>query len=209
MPDQKKSRSELKREAIISAAKQAFQKDGAQNTSMDSIAAMANVSKRTVYNHFKNKEELVVYVISEFWEQLNADDQSPFDPTVAIADQLAKHVNEYTQLVSCSGYIALTRVAFGYYLYHPNDLKAQVDKSLKQKSGLYRCITDAIQHNILYEHDVDAGIKQIHHLVEGACFWQQFLGVEEPVNESVKRQTNRDTVNMYLNQYAVERKHYR
>ncbi|MFA0698755.1 TetR/AcrR family transcriptional regulator, partial [Vibrio sp. 10N.222.49.C9] len=48
----KKTRSELKREAILTAAKQSFLEFGVKNTSMDKLASLANVSKRTVYNHF-------------------------------------------------------------------------------------------------------------------------------------------------------------
>ena len=50
--------TDRKREAIIQAAIEAFRADGFEATSMDKIAAKAEVSKRTVYNHFPSKEEL-------------------------------------------------------------------------------------------------------------------------------------------------------
>ena len=51
-----RTRSDVKRDAIIQAAKQAFQEFGVNGTSMDKLAELANVSKRTVYNHFSAKE---------------------------------------------------------------------------------------------------------------------------------------------------------
>lgn len=63
----RKSRSETKREAILCAARQAFQEFGVQNTSMDKLSAIAQVSKRTVYNHFPSKEAIVTELLTELW----------------------------------------------------------------------------------------------------------------------------------------------
>jgi TetR/AcrR family transcriptional regulator, mexJK operon transcriptional repressor len=53
-----KGRSALKREAIIDAATKLFLRDGYRSTSMDRVAADAQVSKQTVYKHFDDKEQL-------------------------------------------------------------------------------------------------------------------------------------------------------
>jgi|TARA_B100000676_G_C17445018_1_gene516105 TetR/AcrR family transcriptional regulator of autoinduction and epiphytic fitness len=60
--------SDLKREAIIQAATQAFQEFGVKGASMDKLAELANVSKRTVYNHFSTKEDLVMHLVTEQWQ---------------------------------------------------------------------------------------------------------------------------------------------
>jgi AcrR family transcriptional regulator len=49
---------EAKREAILEAARKVFLEVGFGATSMDAVAAVARVSKQTVYNHFGSKEEL-------------------------------------------------------------------------------------------------------------------------------------------------------
>ncbi len=49
MKEKGKTRSELKHEAILDAAKRAFLAFGVQGTSMDKLAEMADVSKRTVW----------------------------------------------------------------------------------------------------------------------------------------------------------------
>jgi TetR/AcrR family transcriptional repressor of mexJK operon len=51
-------RSARKRSAILEAAAKAFLDKGYRGTSMDEIAALAGVSKQTVYNHFADKERL-------------------------------------------------------------------------------------------------------------------------------------------------------
>jgi AcrR family transcriptional regulator len=49
---------EQKRIAIVAAAKRAFLESGYSQTSMDVIAEFAEVSVKTIYRHFENKDEL-------------------------------------------------------------------------------------------------------------------------------------------------------
>ena len=49
---------EQKRSAIVAAARQAFLDSGYAQTSMDGIAELAEVSVKTIYRHFENKDEL-------------------------------------------------------------------------------------------------------------------------------------------------------
>jgi len=62
--------SELKRTAIVHAALQLFVRDGFDRTSVDAIAAEAGVSKRTIYNHYGDKERLFLAVVSDTFESL-------------------------------------------------------------------------------------------------------------------------------------------
>jgi AcrR family transcriptional regulator len=49
---------EQKRTAIVAAARRAFLNSGYSQTSMDGIAELAEVSVKTIYRHFENKDEL-------------------------------------------------------------------------------------------------------------------------------------------------------
>lgn len=52
-----------KREAILAAASRVFLREGYHRANLDVIAEDAGVSKQTIYNHFKDKEELFLTVI--------------------------------------------------------------------------------------------------------------------------------------------------
>ena len=77
-----------KREAILSAAIEEFYIKGYEGSSMDTVSKEANVSKATVYNHFKNKEELFLalahIVILRFEESFRYS----YDSSKSIEDQL-------------------------------------------------------------------------------------------------------------------------
>jgi TetR/AcrR family transcriptional regulator, mexJK operon transcriptional repressor len=64
--------SERKREAIVRAALRLFLRDGFERTSVDAIAEEARVSKRTIYNHYGDKENLFLSVIGDTYKAMIA-----------------------------------------------------------------------------------------------------------------------------------------
>jgi AcrR family transcriptional regulator len=58
------TRSARKRRAILDAAAEVFLQKGYLGTSMDEVAALAAVSKQTVYKHFADKESLFAEIVT-------------------------------------------------------------------------------------------------------------------------------------------------
>jgi AcrR family transcriptional regulator len=57
-----------KKQQIINTARDLFWKHGFRRVSIEEVCREANVSKMTFYKHFKNKDELVKYIISMITE---------------------------------------------------------------------------------------------------------------------------------------------
>ncbi len=64
--------SERKRSLIAQAALRLFLRDGFARTSVDAIAEEAGVSKRTIYSHYGDKENLFVSVVRETYSSMIA-----------------------------------------------------------------------------------------------------------------------------------------
>ncbi|MDX3660333.1 TetR/AcrR family transcriptional regulator [Streptomyces sp. ID05-26A] len=62
-----------KRRAIMHAARKVFGRDGYSRAGVDAIAAEAGVSKRTIYNHFTDKEQLFLDVALEGAHEVTAE----------------------------------------------------------------------------------------------------------------------------------------
>jgi TetR/AcrR family transcriptional repressor of mexJK operon len=75
----RRGRSVQKRLAILDAARDLFIRDGYELTSVDAIAARAEVSKRTVYDHFGDKERIHTAVLERVNERLTATIQAALD----------------------------------------------------------------------------------------------------------------------------------
>ena len=54
-----------KKEVVINTARELFTKYGYKKVSMDEIARTSNVTKKTIYSYFKDKDELFRYFIEE------------------------------------------------------------------------------------------------------------------------------------------------
>jgi TetR/AcrR family transcriptional repressor of mexJK operon len=52
-------KSDKKRQQILDAAAQLFASQGYTNTSLETVAAAAGVSKQTIYSHFSSKQEVL------------------------------------------------------------------------------------------------------------------------------------------------------
>jgi TetR/AcrR family transcriptional regulator, mexJK operon transcriptional repressor len=62
--------SDQKQTAIAAAALRLFVRTGFARTSVDAIAEEAGVSKRTIYNHYGDKEHLFLSVVGDMYEAM-------------------------------------------------------------------------------------------------------------------------------------------
>ena len=82
-------RSARKRRAILDAATTTFLSKGYLGTSMDEIAALAQVSKQTVYKHFADKQSLFTEIVTgtSMRSATRSTTRSSGLPTAAISRQ--------------------------------------------------------------------------------------------------------------------------
>src|SRR5439155_1672062 len=87
-------RSARKRRAILDAATEVFLQKGYLATNMDEIAALAAVSKQTVYKNFPGKETLFVEIVSAVSNQASDRVHSEM-PDLAEGEDIAEYLRRY------------------------------------------------------------------------------------------------------------------
>jgi len=197
-----KTRSELKREAIIEAAKSAFKDFGVKATSMDKLAEIAQVSKRTVYNHFSSKEELVMYLVTDLWQKNVMNVNYQYDANKPLTLQLKELILIEIDLVNSQEYLDLSRVGIGHLFYNLEALQQEMAKLACQTTTLQRWIAAAADDNRLVVKDVEFASHQIHSLIEGSCFWPQLTGCKPLITLKEKLLITEETAEMFLARYA-------
>ncbi|MFA0122252.1 TetR/AcrR family transcriptional regulator, partial [Vibrio sp. 10N.261.48.A2] len=90
-------KSEQKRSQILTAASQLFSEHGFK-INMDQIAKAANVSKQTVYSHFKNKDELFETCMQTKCAERELS-PAAFDMDAAVGDELVKFGVKFQDLL--------------------------------------------------------------------------------------------------------------
>ncbi|SFD73327.1 TetR/AcrR family transcriptional regulator [Paracidovorax konjaci] len=195
--------TDRKREAIVQAAIAEFREHGFTGTSMDRVAAAADVSKRTVYNHFPSKDELFAAILDQLWSRSQSQAEVVHDPDRPLRPQLLELIGQKMQLFTDASFMDLSRVVMAEMLHTPaRALEMSARLSEKEKS-LPAWIRAAQQAGRL-RADVDPlyAARQLMGLLKTNAFWPQLAMGQPPLDETQQAQVLADAVDMFLGFYG-------
>ncbi|MEN5272847.1 TetR/AcrR family transcriptional regulator [Stenotrophomonas lactitubi] len=195
--------TDRKREAIVRAAVEEFRSAGYEATSMDRIAAVAGVSKRTVYNHFPSKEELFALILEELWHSSVASVELPYRADQSLEVQLLQLLRQKLDLLGDANFIDLARVAMAEIIHSPERAQAIVCRMGEKESGVSAWIRAAIADGRLREVDPEFAGHQLQGLVKSFAFWPQVTMGQAPLAPAERTRVAESAVAMFLGFYAV------
>ena len=170
---------------------------------MDMLASMAEVSKRTVYNHFDSKDALFMQLMTELWQQAKQQVGISYDPKAPLHPQLYAIVEAEIEVICSAEHLEMNRVAFGHFFYHPQALKQEIEKLAADESAVLRWIKAALDDERLKPLDPQIGAEQIHSLIKGRCFWPQLMQIAPLLDAEQRHELADQTVAMFLSHYGV------
>ncbi|WP_434446809.1 TetR/AcrR family transcriptional regulator [Lentzea sp. E54] len=112
----RRQRSARKQAAILDAAEALFVADGYELTSVDAIAAQAQVSKRTVYDHFGDKQTLFSAVLERANEAMTAHVRAAIEQELTSGRDLREALTAFamrvvTEAFPSSDYVTFRRLS--------------------------------------------------------------------------------------------------
>ncbi len=170
------TRSEMKRKAILEAAREIFLSQGFSASSMDGIALLAQVSKKTIYHHFTNKEELFRSMLSVYWSEMFPKEQL-FDDHKSIEYNLKRFSKIFFDFLYKKNTIDLFRILISETKQFP-DL---VDKILEGNRApftraLILFLKEKTHSGELDIQNPDRAAAYFIGLLKEAHFWPMMLG---------------------------------
>ena len=84
----------MKGEQILNAAKKLFTNYGFKKVSMDEIAKEANVTKKTIYSYFSDKEAMFKYFASEELQSMKEKIENDVNSSTSFIDRVSKILYE-------------------------------------------------------------------------------------------------------------------
>lgn len=198
-----KTVSQQKREAILRAAVTEFEANGFQATSMDRIADSAQVSKRTVYNHFPSKEILFQAITDELWQQVAQIAKQPYDPEQTLEQQLYQIGEHEMTLLTSQCITRLARVTLTEYSRSPELARTAYDSFRNEECGLIGWIQQAKKAGALDVADPKMAADQFLALIKAFAFWPQMFGGQDTPSKTEKKKIIQSAVDMFLHTYAV------
>lgn len=196
--------TDRKRDAILQAAIGEFRQHGFNGTSMDRVAAAAEVSKRTVYNHFPSKEDLFEAILLLMWERSQSPEEQQYEATQPLRPQLLALLGHKMRLLNDASFIDLSRVAMADMMHTPERARAIATKLAAKEEGLPRWLRAAQQSGRLRPGmDVPYAAQQLQGMVKAFAFWPQLAMGQPPLTPAQQQQVLADAVDMFLGLYAV------
>lgn len=194
--------SDKKRLQIVETAARLFAIQGVEGTSMDLVASEAQVSKRTVYNHFSTKTDLFQAVLASMFTKVDQGEQSVFDPSMPLKAQLVTVAQNEVSLFSSLAYLDIAKVAFMQMLQDP-----ELAKSLNGQSvGCLRFFDDFLKAandaGVVQIDDIPLAAKQFVYQLKSLVFYQLLYGVAE-IEELDCDYIVEETVKLFVARYAV------
>lgn len=105
-----------KRATIIAGAIRAFEQEGYERASMDLVAELAGASKRTVYNYFESKKDLLWAVIEELMAGQAGLKEIPYVREESLESQLGRFVDAQVYFVTDASRLATVRLLTGIFV---------------------------------------------------------------------------------------------
>ncbi|AZZ92348.1 TetR family transcriptional regulator [Hahella sp. KA22] len=204
--EKKKSLSERKREAILDAAVSVFQESGFQGASMDRIAERAQVSKRTVYNHFTSKEALFIEITEQVWRKAMDATEFPYQSDAPLAPQLTAIAEQELELLGSEGYIAMARMVLAEYMLSPDLARQAMQKMQENEGGTKRWLKAAMADKRLIKVDPEFAATQFMSQIKAFAFWPQIVGHAPNPTQAERREIVAAAVEMFLGRYAAPKK---
>lgn len=193
-------RTEKKRKDIIDAAIDEFREQGFLGAKTTSIAKKANVSSRTLYNHFESKEALFDAISEIMLEQNWSMEPVSYDPSRDFVEQLKDALWQYIGVITDETAIGLNRMVLSELI---RDLERSQKFFTETESHDYPMaglIEDAMDAGVLRKADSALATNQLLALVKNFYFWPEFFLGENPTPKEVLD----DCIAMFMAHYKAD-----
>lgn len=194
--------TDRKRAAIIEAAIDEFRAAGYEATSMDRIAARADVSKRTVYNHFPSKEALFAEILHQLWEASRDGEDLAYRADRPLREQLLDLVLQKLRLLNDAAFVSLARVAIAATIHSPERAQDMVARMEQREEGLTVWLRAAAADGRLKLKDPVFASHQLQGLVKTFAFWPQITLGQPALSAKERKRVAECAVDMFLAYYA-------
>lgn len=194
--------TDRKRDAILQAAITEFRTHGFEATSMDKIAASAEVSKRTVYNHFPSKDELFAEILLKMWESSATQDEILYRRDRPLRAQLLALMQQKMRMLADSNFIDMARVAIAETIHSPERAQELMARLGQREEGVTVWIRAAQADHKLKTVDPAFAAHHLQGQLKTFAFWPQVTMGQAPLPAAMRDQVVESAVDMFLGYYA-------
>ena len=172
----KRARTKAK---LIEAAAAVIGKKGFDRASLVEIAAHAGMTRGAVYGNFKNKEELFLAVVTEFWKPI----LPPVERSMSLRQQMRILGQTVAREARARQHQAVAATAFQLYVLTHEEMRSQISR---KNAMVYRSLTRGMR-KLIPEKDLpmpaEHFVRVLDALTSGLMF--TYFQTPELISEEV------------------------
>jgi TetR/AcrR family transcriptional repressor of mexJK operon len=197
----------IKRGLILKKAAKMFMTQGYSAVSMDGLAEAVPVSKRTLYNHFKDKKALFTAVMQNRCQLLFSTLEQSLDGSQNVEKTLTEIAKEFLGVVLEPDALNIYRTAITESQHFPELGKLFYESGPKRSRAIlaeYLSKVDASGEMKVPNPELAAGI--FLNMLLGRIQMQCLLGLKKDVSPAEKNEIIRYVVTVFLYGHSVKAK---
>lgn len=199
----KEPQKKRKHQAIVDAAIEVFMRNGFGQASMDEVAQQALVSKRTVYDHFGNKENLFQTILIEHWNSVFEISQPLFNSSKDIHESLWDFAKKFMNFIYQSKTINLFRLLISESNRFPNLLDAiLVDDKAPFTRELINYLETQKKIGKLKTKNTEIAAAFFMGMLKEAHFWPMMLGFTKLKQLKNQNQLIKEAIDVFIKSYT-------
>jgi len=181
-------KKDSKHNDIICAAISEFAEKGILATTMEAIAKRAQVSKRTLYKHYANKELLLDMVVELLLQRLKQFEQFVYDSTKPLLSQLREVAALSIQLNSDVDFLRLSRIVIIESMRSEHAAKRINEKFSVCEQGLHYWFLQAANAGALGKADPVFIASVFFGTIKKVSYWEQAIKWQAVLTEQQANQ---------------------
>jgi AcrR family transcriptional regulator len=198
-----KTRRGGSREAIVEAAERLFLERGFGSVSMDDLADVAGVARRTLYNQFASKEEIFREMLQRVSRQLETAFPPGIETQGDVEFVLRQIASAILNLHKQPGYLGFLRMVVADYRQFPWIAESFAAIMVPQTERFVRYLAHVTAAGMLDCGNPDLAAHQFMGILNEFTLWPWMMGQNSlsfPTEELIE-----ETVRMFLNNYRCRR----
>ena len=196
--------TDRKKQQIVMAAVEEFHKNGFAGTSMDQISQTADVSKRTVYNHFPSKDELYIGIVHYMFGLVAETSPQPYQPDLSFSSQLKSIARKKVELFVSEEFIRLSRVMVPEALHNPQRMQDAMAQMAAVESDMNSWFDAAIKDRKFTQEKAVDVCNNFMGIVKMDSYWPRLLkGKDVPNQQEIENLVNK-AVTMFERYYGID-----
>ena len=172
--NRKKRDTGKKRQSILDGAVKVFGEHGFDISSMDEIAEVAGVSKRTIYNHFPSKEKLFEIIVEEFLQPIEKIKPIKYSNAVSLDNQLKEFILAELYLINDPTRRKLSKMLTSVFLMK-RDFGKKIYSQYEPHKAFITWLGLAKQDKKLDFESPEIAAQIFYGLIEGCLTWNALL----------------------------------